>query len=97
MESYTDSSTVVFFSKDGCKFCDMLTDDLDTMRIPYKKVIIDSDIRETLIISTGCLTVPQLFINSEFIGGYSEFKQLCTNGTIITLLSRFDIIPYIDF
>lgn len=68
------SSPVVVFSKDTCPYCQRLEADLQRYCIPYKKVTVTPAIREELISYTKCKTVPQLFINSRFIGGFTDFQ-----------------------
>lgn len=88
---------VIFFSKDDCPYCDKLADYLTELRItPFKKVMLESDIREALIEMTSCKTVPQLFINGKFIGGYTDFVKI-TPQRLEQLLAPIGITPYIDF
>ena len=91
------SDSVVFFSKDECPHCVSLENDLSSMSIPYKKVMLESDLREKLVEYTNHKTVPQLFIGGSFIGGYSEFVRLANSGSINRLLKPLGIVPVIDF
>ena len=68
------SSPVVMFSKDTCPYCQKLEASLQWYCIPYKKVTVTSAIRQDLIAYTKCTTVPQLFINNRFIGGFDDFQ-----------------------
>jgi glutaredoxin 3 len=74
IKSLVSSSPVIVFSKDTCPFCQKLEASLQRYCIPYKKVTVTQNIRESLIAYTKCTTVPQLFINNRFIGGYTDFQ-----------------------
>jgi glutaredoxin 3 len=94
-----NEQAVVVFSKENCVYCVLLQKDLDSMQIPYKKVMIDNNtnIKEQLIEFTKCKTVPQLFIGGKFIGGYNDFTRLCGTGRLEQLLAPFNIPVNIDF
>jgi len=92
-----NSDPVVFFSKHECPYCDMLEADLEAMHVPFKKVILDNNIRDALLDLTKCKTVPQLFIGGVFKGGYKEFTALCGTGKLESLLEPFGIKIDLDF
>lgn len=97
--SIINEEPVVIFSKENCVYCVLLQKDLDSMQIPYKKVMIDNNnnIKEKLIEFTKCKTVPQLFIGGKFIGGYNDFSRICGTGRLEQLLFPFNISVNIDF
>lgn len=74
IKSLVNSSPVIVFTKDTCPYCQKLEASLQRYCIPYKKVTVTPTIRESLISYTQCKTVPQLFINNRFIGGYTDFQ-----------------------
>lgn len=97
IEDLIQTHPVVFFSKSDCPYCVTLQNDLVNMQIPYEKIMLTSNLRESLIELTGCKTVPQLFIGGKFVGGYKEFSTLCGTGKIEQLLSHYGITCVIDF
>ena len=60
---------------------------LDSLHIKYKSYVITND-EEFKEISnkTFVSTFPQIFINNQFIGGYSELSNLSNKGDLIKLL-----------
>lgn len=72
---------VFFFSKDGCKHCDMLEKDLEDIGVPFTKlklgVDFEQDIVDHLKEHVQHKTYPMLFFGSQFIGGYAQFQKLC--------------------
>lgn len=97
LEDIIKSSPVLFFSNANCSYCDLLEEDMVSMNIPYKKVMLETYIRNDLVSLTKCKTVPQLFIGGKFIGGYKEFSTLCGTGKIISILEQYGITPFLDF
>ena len=44
-------------------------------------------LRESLTAETGCKTVPQIFVNDKFIGGFSDLSQLDNSGDLDNILN----------
>lgn len=47
----------------------------------------NQELRAVLAGRTGCSTVPQIFINNEFIGGCSDLHELDSKGELDILLN----------
>ena len=47
----------------------------------------NQELRAVLADRTGCSTVPQIFINNEFIGGCSDLHELDSKGELDILLN----------
>ena len=88
---------VCFFTKDNCPYCVKLENDLQSLSIPFEKVIVTEEFRDNLIEHTKCKTVPQLFIGGKFIGGYKEFCELAGTPRLLEVLQPLGIIPNYDF
>jgi glutaredoxin len=75
---------VVLYSKKGCKYCDLAKKLLKKKRIPYEIVELtnNQDLIIKLVNQTGQNTVPYVFINDEFIGGYQSLAELDKNGKL---------------
>lgn len=67
---------ITIYSKAGCAYCDQAKALLESKNIPFTEVRVDLDqsARE-FIISNGHRTVPQIFDNEHYIGGYVELRQ----------------------
>jgi glutaredoxin len=90
-------STVFFFSKPGCTFCEKLESELRLLEIPHCIIDTPHDDYQELFNATGQRTFPQLFINKRFIGGYSDFAKLQMTGSLAPLLEPLGIIVKDDF
>eukprot|EP00794_Sanderia_malayensis_P016741 gene16741-18435_t len=83
---------VVVFSTTTCKYCDQAKQSLNEMGVRYKPIEIDLLGRNSFKVSselskkTGLRTVPQIFINGNFIGGYSEMQKLKDAGRVIEMV-----------
>jgi glutaredoxin 3 len=67
-----------------CGYCVRAKALLEGKRIPYEEVALDDDasFRQRLYDLTGGWTVPQIVIDGEPIGGYTELWRLERSGTL---------------
>jgi glutaredoxin 3 len=68
---------VKIFVKDYCPFCNQVESYLLDNEIDFDKVEVSdkAEVYQALKKQTGHQTVPQIFIDDEFIGGAQEFKS----------------------
>lgn len=71
-------NNVVVWSKDGCPFCDRAVTLLETKGISYElRKIGDGWTKEQLLESVpSARTVPQIVIDGESIGGFTELHSI---------------------
>lgn len=69
---------VMLYVKKGCSYCNMAKELLTKNKIPYEAVDLsfDLDLQKKLVDKTGQVTVPYVFINNKFVGGYSDLLKL---------------------
>ena len=69
-----DSPRVEIFSKDNCAYCVKAKHVLTQMNVPFTERKLGKDLtREELFErAPSARTMPQIFINSEHIGGYQD-------------------------
>ncbi|MGV6806509.1 MAG: glutaredoxin domain-containing protein, partial [bacterium] len=89
---------VVVFALEWCEFCWSVKKLFDRCGIPYVSVDLDSaayqegdfggDIRRALNESTNCITIPQIFIGGEFVGGCTETFDEFREGQLQQRLAR---------
>ncbi len=79
---------IKIYSKTTCPACVMAKDILDKKGATYEEIILDNKPKEVqeLISKTGMKTVPQIFINDEFIGGCSDLMDLDKQNKLDPLL-----------
>jgi glutaredoxin 3 len=75
---------VTIYTTRWCGYCVRAKALLDTKGVPYEEVKLDDDprFRETLFERTGGWTLPQIAIDGEPIGGYTELWGLDRAGVL---------------
>ncbi|MDP4708852.1 MAG: glutathione S-transferase N-terminal domain-containing protein [Rickettsiaceae bacterium] len=75
---------VMLYSKTGCGYCDKAKALLQSRGIPYEVVELtnNKDLIIKLVNQTGQNTVPYVFVNDEFIGGYQDLQELDKAGEL---------------
>ena len=68
---------VEIYSKNNCAYCDMAMKFFDSKKIPYQVYKADNAIvfNEMLDRNPNARTVPQIFIDDELIGGYTDLVE----------------------
>ena len=80
---------IVIYTADNCPYCTMAKRLLDSKGLSYSEINIanDSEKRKALMQkSGGQRTVPQIFINDQHIGGYSDLSKLSMQGKLEKML-----------
>ena len=81
---------VTMYTKTFCGYCMAAKRFLKQREIEFEEINIQSDAKlrnEMLERSEGRYTVPQIFIDSEGIGGYTELRELDRNGDLDRMLA----------
>lgn len=94
---------VVMFALEWCEFCWSARKLFRQLSIPFHSVDLDSSsyqacnlggkIKATLVGHSGCSTLPQIFINGEFIGSCMELFDGVNNRTLYKKLDKAGV-PY---
>lgn len=73
-----------------CGFSNMVCRILDAYQVPYgsRDVLADPELREGIKLYTHWPTIPQVFINGEFVGGCDIMIQMHQNGELKTELDK---------
>ena len=77
-----------------CGFSMAVTNILKLLEVKFKgvNVLADQSIREGIKIYSDWPTIPQLYINKEFIGGCDIVKEMFENGELKNLLKEKNLI-----
>jgi len=70
------SPKIIIYSISSCPYCIKAKQLLKDNAMPYTEIIVTNAIKQQLIKKTGVTTVPQIFINGKFIGGYSDLSKM---------------------
>lgn len=83
------SNDIFIFSKSTCIYCDKAKELLNNRKLEYKYLELDNNencpdkdclkLKNELIKLTRQKTVPQIFINGSFIGGFTDLDKLLSN------------------
>ncbi|MFZ5442726.1 MAG: glutaredoxin 3 [Myxococcota bacterium] len=73
---------VTIYTTNYCPWCRQAEKFLESKGVPFKNVDVTDDpaMREKLVELTGQKTVPQIFVGTESIGGYSDMMALHHKG-----------------
>ena len=78
------------YSTGLCPICDKTKAVLVKWGIPYEEVLVDQDqagLREFSRVTNGARTVPQITIDGNWIGGFSELTELHMDDKLNDLVS----------
>lgn len=77
-----DIKNIVVYTIDNCGFCEAAKSLLEQKQLPFEAINLNHDDqkRMELVKKTGHRTMPQIFIDGEFVGGYNELKEVLKNG-----------------
>jgi glutaredoxin 3 len=69
---------VTIYTKDYCPFCDRAKDLFKRKGVSYEEIQLDDKPEEFTALKqrTGMMTVPQIFIGDQLVGGYTELSAL---------------------
>jgi glutaredoxin 3 len=79
---------VIVYSADWCPFCTRAKALLKSREIPFEEINVDRvpGFREKLVEMTGRMTVPQIMVDGEPIGGFDDIAGLDRNGELLALV-----------
>ncbi len=69
---------VIIYTTKTCIYCTLAKKILNEKNIIFEEIDVEKDINilKNLIKQTNHTTVPQIFINNKFIGGYTELLNI---------------------
>ena len=84
------SATVLVYTTTVCPYCVRAKQLLQRKNIAYEEVDLNkvpSEVRAELMTRTKHRTVPQIFINDQFIGGFDQLYALDKQGKLDEMVS----------
>lgn len=75
---------VQIYTTDFCYYCRVAKGLLDRHSIPYEEINISQtpEMRDVLLEKTGEYTVPQIFVDGEYIGQDDELRDWIKSGRL---------------
>lgn len=85
MKGQSVKPRVIIYSKDYCPYCLRAKDFFAQRNIAFEEIDVTKDVRtlEELKKRTGHLTVPQIFINDVFVGGYTDLMAKVNRSELV--------------
>ncbi len=70
--------TILLYIREGCFYCKLATELLQEKSLHYETIELSNneELYAKLVNTTGQTTVPYIFIDGQFIGGYSDLQKL---------------------
>ena len=83
------SAVVTIYTTRFCPYCMAARSLLDAKGVDYDEVPVDGNpaLRQEMTARAGQHTVPQIWINEEHVGGYTELAALEQRGKLDSLLA----------
>lgn len=84
------SAKVVIYTTPTCPYCLRAKALLDSKGVNYENIDLSQhapEVRAELTQRTGSRTVPQIFINDQFVGGCDDIHTLDREGKLDALLA----------
>ena len=75
---------ILLYTKDTCKYCILAKELLVKNSIPYEFIELSNnrELHQKIAYQTSQNTVPYVYINGEFIGGYKNLLELEESGKL---------------
>ena len=92
IDQIINSSHVVIFTMEGCKFCSKAKKFFDDHNVKYKEVVLDYESKNSKVLHEALkkkinrTSVPQIFVGGKLIGGCDDMVVQNTKGTLMALI-----------
>jgi glutaredoxin 3 len=83
------AANVKIYTTDWCGYCSAALRFLRSKGVEFEQIDVDGNatMRRWLVDATGRTTVPQIFIDGEPIGGYTDMRALADRGVLDRMLA----------
>ena len=83
-------ASVLLYTTDWCPYCHRAKSLLSRKNVAFEEIDVEGrpELRQWLTRASGQSTVPQVFINSRPIGGFTELSRLDSSGKLDPLLAQ---------
>jgi glutaredoxin 3 len=83
------NANVIIYTTEYCGFCVQAKRLLSKKNVSYTEIDVGdrSDLRSWLVQASGQRTVPQIFINGQSVGGFTDIAALDRGGKLDAMLS----------
>lgn len=76
---------IIVYTRENCSYCEMAKSLLKRRGLPFKLVDLthDHELREKVAAPHHWRTLPMIFIDDKFIGGFTELAKLDEEGRLV--------------
>jgi glutaredoxin 3 len=80
----TTSNRIQIYGTRLCGFCAAAKRLAERIGVPYDEILLDQDpeLRMELSQKTGHRSVPMIFVDGAFVGGFQEFRVMAEKGDL---------------
>jgi glutaredoxin 3 len=80
---------VKIYTRDWCGYCTAALRLLKAKGVAFEQIDVEGDakMRRWLVETTGRTTVPQIFIDGQAIGGFTDMRELDERGVLDRMLA----------
>jgi glutaredoxin 3 len=84
------SASVLVYLTEWCPFCHRAKSLLKKKKVSFTEIDVDDrpELRSWLVSASGQRTVPQVFINGQPVGGYTDLEKIDRQGKLDVLLAQ---------
>ena len=84
------SASVLIYLTEWCPFCQRAKALLKKKKVNFTEIDVDDrpELRSWLVSASGQRTVPQVFINGQPVGGYTDLEKIDRQGKLDALLAK---------
>lgn len=84
------AAQVRVYSKDHCRHCVSAKSLLERLAIPYEEIDLTGDVDAQVALArrTGQMTLPQIEVNGQSLGGFNDLQRAADDGRLSELLDR---------
>ena len=75
---------IVVYSTERCSYCVMAKKLLESKGLTYREIDVSHDeaLQQEMVERSGRRSVPEIFIDDDFIGGYDDLARLNATGEL---------------
>lgn len=84
------SASVLIYLTEWCPFCQRAKALLKKKKVNFTEIDVDDrpELRSWLVSASGQRTVPQVFVNGQPVGGYTDLEKIDRQGKLDALLAE---------
>ncbi|HJN38002.1 MAG TPA: glutaredoxin domain-containing protein [Gammaproteobacteria bacterium] len=81
---------IIVYTKDHCPYCDYAKALLKSKELAYTEHNLEGNYDEiaSLVAKTNMRTLPQIFVQGQFVGGFTDLQEFDASGKLDHLIGQ---------